>query len=607
MALLNRKRVWDWAIVVAAGGVGGSYIAGFFPGLLATSHSMLRTGLFALSVALLASLYFITSSRTVRRITSEGLTRDCALSFLPVFTLLAIPLFIPRFSISMQTYFSPYVERLGPKLLLFGAILAGHLFIRASSKPQVRERLDAYLSRHWGKILGGIVFSYAAFFLVTGLWDFHIFGNWHDLSRFTTSQYSLTKGEFFLSRLHTQSGSKTLEFVGDHFAPIKLFIVPFFLIFKSAAVFLVLKTLAMAFSAVGFYYLARLRLRELESFLLTVAYLLIPTAISQNYTGFHPVCFATLLIPLAVYFFIRRRFGWFITFMVLCSGMKENVPFIMLLFAGLALIQGRPRKWVIWPIVINVLWLVLVFVILFPSFRAADNMMIVRYPYISSISDLLLGVVKNPLTLLGHLGLAQKQEYIFYLLAPFFFVLPFRSAYSLMGLMPAAVVVGLMSWEVPITFHHGILPSSFFAIATMLGIARRSSPNRRTLSISISVLISLVALILIPIWWGAFKCHPDPYFNFQKAALSRVPPGVPAAAPRYMLPHLASRNEVYFLARTATDPPDGAQYVIVDSQKITAFWEPDVVDEVKRTGGLRDFDLIWQGGPMFVFKRSGLK
>ena len=74
-----------------------------------------------------------------------------------------------------------------------------------------------------------------------------------------------------------------------------------------------------------------------------------------------------------------------------------------------------------------------------------------------------------------------------------------------------------------------------------------------------------------------------------------------------MLPHLASRNEVYFLARTATDPPDGAQYVIVDSQKITAFWEPDVVDEVKRTGGLRDFDLIWQGGPMFVFKRSGLK
>ena len=187
-----------------------------------------------------------------------------------------------------------------------------------------------------------IVATYVVFFLITGLWDFYIFGNWHDLSRFTTAQYSFSQGHFFLSRLHTQSGGQTYELIGDHFAPTKLIILPFFLVFRTAAVFLIFKTIVMGLSAIPLYLVARTRLKPLESLFLAVAYLLIPTAVAQNYTGFHPVVFATLLIPLAIYFFELRRFGWFMAAMLLSNGLKENVPFIMLLYTRVGCCA--PRK-----------------------------------------------------------------------------------------------------------------------------------------------------------------------------------------------------------------------------------------------------------------------
>jgi len=591
------------AIAALAGITVGAYLAGFFPGVCDWPNSTLRMSVLAAVGGFLALGFYIATSRSFDISLAENSQRDYVLSLLPLFVLITIPLLIPRFAASLNTYFSSYVERLWPKMFLFGLILAGYLFIRRTVNPSFRERADRFVGRHTRKLLGAIVVLYVVFFLITGLWDFYIFGNWHDLSRFTTAQYSVSQGHFFLSRLHTQSGSQIYELIGDHFAPTKLLILPFFLIFRTAAVFLVFKTVVMGLAAIPFFLLARTRLKALESFLLTLAYLLVPTAIAQNYTGFHPVVFATFLVPFTIYFFELRRFGWFITFMLLCSGLKENVPFIMLLFPALALFQRRPRKWVVTPAVVNVMWLILVFGILFPLFRTADNMMVVRYPYIQSVSDLALETLRNPSIVLGNLAQPQKQEFIFYLFAPFFFLLPFGSVYSLMGLLPAFVVSGLMNWEVPITFHHGILASSFFGPATALTISRVAGSRRRVLSIALSTLILLIAICYIPIWWGTFKMNEDSYFEAQKKALAMIPAIVPATAPRYLLPHLASLNEVYFLGKNALTP-GGVEYAIVDTEKITTWWEPAVIDEVKQTGGLVGFDLIWHEGPIHVFKRQ---
>ncbi|MBN1592499.1 MAG: DUF2079 domain-containing protein [Candidatus Coatesbacteria bacterium] len=588
-----------------AGAVIGAYFAWFFPGVCAGMPSPWRTLLFALAGAILTSALCRFSARPAAPHSREGIGGDVGLTLIPAFALITIPLFMPHFGASKRAYFSSYIDNLGPKAFLFGLILAAGLFIRIELDSDRRARIDQLIERNRIRILAGIVALYIAFFLATGLWDFYIFGNWHDLSRFTTAQYSFSQGHFFLSRLHTQSGGQTYELIGDHFAPTKLIVLPFFLIFRTAAVFLVIKTLIMGLAAVPFFALVRTRLKALESLLLTVAYLLIPTAIAQNYTGFHPIIFATLLMPASIYFFERGRFGWFMTFMVLSSGLKENVPFIMLMFPVLALLQRRARKWIIAPAVVNILWIVLVFAILFPNFRAADNMMVVRYPYIRSISGLAMETLRNPSILLDNLSQVAKQELAFYMFAPFFFLLPFGSLYSLMGLAPAFVVCGLMNWEVPITFHHGILPSSCFAPATAVTIARIGGGGRRMLSLSLAVLAFVIAVIYTPVWWGAFKMKKDPYFDAQKAALEMVPSHVPATAPRYMLPHLASRNEVYFLGENAL-APGAVQYAIVDVAKITTWWETPIVETVKNTSSLDGFDLIYQEGPIYVFHRKGV-
>ncbi len=562
MNSVSRSNLLRWLIIAFAGALAGLYVGGFLPGMCASLNNGPRYAIFGVCGSLAVILYFMFVSRLLTGKPLGVLAQDSYLSFLPVLALVTIPLFIPRFSTSLKTYFSCYVERLGPKVFLFALIFGAHAFIIAASKPRLLKRMDAFVVRNERRLLTAIVLVYIVFFLCTGLWDYYIFGNWFDLSRFTTAQYSVSQGHFFLSRLHTQSGNQIYELVGDHFAPIKLLILPFFLIFRTAAVFLVFRTIVMGCAAIPFFFLARLRLSSLESTAFTVAYLLIPTAIAQNYTGFHPILLATFLVPFAIYFFETRRFGWFMTLMVLCNGMKENVPFIMLFFSGIALLQRRPRRWVIVPAVVNIAWMMLVFLVLFPLFRTADNMMLVRYPYIRSISQLALSTLQNPHTLLGNLFLAQKQEYLFYLFAPFLFLLPFGSLYCLMGLLPAFVVVGLMNWAVPITFHHGILPSAFLAAASLFTLWRLAG-RRRVLSIAISILVLVVAISYAPMWWGSFKMHKDHYFEAQKKAIAIVPPNVPATAPRYMLPHLASRNEVYFLGKRAI-APGGVKYAIVD-------------------------------------------
>ena len=595
---------YRWWVVAAAGCVVGAYLAAFFPGILTWSPSGIRLVLFAALGGALAVFYERYSGRILQRLSGQAQAGPDLASFIPAFALLVIPLFIPRFSQSLHSYFSGYVEHLGPKVFLFGSILAGHLFIKLSRIKPLSHNIDRFVDTHWRLLLSSVVALYLGFFLTTGLWDFYIFGNWHDLSRFTTAQYSVLKGHFFLSRLHTESASKICEFVGDHFAPIKLVILPFFLIFRTAAVFLVFKTVAMGLGAIAFFLLARTRLSALESLLLTLAYLLLPTAVAQNYTGFHPVCFATLLLPLTLFFFERRRFGWFVVLMVLCSGMKENVPFLMLLLGGLAILERRRVKWAATAVAVNAVWLAVVFGILFPHFRPPDNTMVVRYPYIRSISALLVEVLRNPSIVVAQMCHPQKQQYLFLLMAPFLFLLPFGSVISTLGLVPTFVIAALMNWEVPITFHHGIIPSAFFAAATAFTIARIARRTNRTASIGLSVSLLLVACFLVPVWWGAFKMKPDGYWRFQKEALACVPPDVPATAPRYMLPHLASRNEVFFLNRRALQPTDGAKYVIVDTQRICTPWETPVIEEVRRTGRLRGFRLIWHKGPIYVFVRA---
>ncbi|HUT02876.1 MAG TPA: DUF2079 domain-containing protein [bacterium] len=598
---VSRKDLLRWLIVALAGALVGLYVSGFFPGMCASLSNGPRYAIFGVCGALAAILYFMFVSRLLTGKPVGVLAQDSYLSFLPALSLLTIPLFIPRFSTSLRTYFLCYMEKLGPKAFLFALIFGAHAFIIVASNPRLLKRMDAFVERNERRLLTAIVLIYIVFFLCTGLWDYYIFGNWHDLSRFTTAQYSVSQGHFFLSRLHTQSGNQIYELVGDHFAPIKLIILPFFLIFRTAAVFIVFRIIVMGCAAIPFFFLARLRLSSLESIVLSVAYLLIPTAMAQNYGGFHPVLLATFLVPLVIYFFETRRFGWFMTLMVLCNGMKENVPFIMLLFPVFAVLQRRSRKWILLPAAVNVLWLIVVFLILFPLFRPPDNTMVVKYPYVKSISSLAVVLLDKPHILIGNLLQFQRQEFAFYLLAPFLFMLPFGSLYCLMGLLPALVVVGLVNWPVPITFHHGILPSAFLGPASLFTISRLAG-RRRVLLIAISILLLVVAISYTPMWWGTAKMHKDTYFEAQKKALKMVPPKVPVAAFRYMLPHLASSNDVYFLRESALEP-GGVEYAIVNVERITSSWEATVAEKVRKTGRIRGFDLVWREGPVYVFRR----
>ena len=102
---------------------------------------------------------------------------------------------------------------------------------------------NRFLEKKEKLILTTILILYFSYFMFTSLADYRIFGNWHDLCRNTQIYYTLMKGEFFTSRLHSDTNQKAISIFCDHFKPSMVFFTPFFLLVPKPETLIFIRTL----------------------------------------------------------------------------------------------------------------------------------------------------------------------------------------------------------------------------------------------------------------------------------------------------------------------------------------------------------------------------
>ena len=214
-----------------------------------------------------------------------------------------------------------------------------------------------------------------------------------DLGNMTQMIWNTTQGRFMY--LTDYFGTNLPRWGMSHVDPIILLALPFFLIFKSPLTLIFFQLVIVTFSSLLIYAIAELEMKnKVLALLMGLAYLLYPAmGFVLAWTAFHGV---TLAIPFflgAFYLFekmhheqnfSKKRMFWFWILLVITMSGKEELPlfifmlglFILFFRNGVfkdikSFISTKIAKLGLQMMVVSLLWFVLAFFVIIPTYSSA--------------------------------------------------------------------------------------------------------------------------------------------------------------------------------------------------------------------------------------------
>lgn len=324
-----------------------------------------------------------------------------------------------------------------------------------------------------------------------------------DLAQYSQTLWATLRGDFFYSSVEETSGS----FLSTHVSPFLLVLLPVYALKQSPLTILLLRSLALALSAVPlFYCVRRLTNSPVAGLLLSGAFLLHPEIVSQHFTAGYEVVFVAPFFFAAFYFLMEKRFRPFIFFLVMMLMVREDFVPAAFIFAIYSLIKRMPRKWAIAPLMIGIAWQVVVTLI----FNATVEHWVFNLYYGhfgESPAEMVRTVLTDPVFALDETWTLHRS-YLYNLLMPVGFILPWTSLVSIFAIPNMAAFLARSGNVTAATggiTHYSVLVVS----ALWLGLAgfisrsqkwvREENQNRSAVAISVVILVLVLSAAHL---WG---------------------------------------------------------------------------------------------------------
>jgi uncharacterized membrane protein len=205
-------------------------------------------------------------------------------------------------------------------------------------------RAREWLLRSEGWLALGIAAAYFLTYAVLSVLrheSYHSFG--FDLGLFDQVFWNTTQGRPLESTMSQASPSPHSQ-LGDHFSPVFILLMPFYLAVPHPETLLLLQTLALALGAWPVYLLAKLKLPAGYAPLWVLAYFLFVPLAYINLDDFHEIALAVAPLGFALYFLESGRRGWFLLSLVFTFLIKEEMALVGAGFGVYALLGKRDWK-----------------------------------------------------------------------------------------------------------------------------------------------------------------------------------------------------------------------------------------------------------------------
>jgi uncharacterized membrane protein len=356
---------------------------------------------------------------------------------------------------------------------------------------------------------------------------------------------------------------------GEHFSPIFYLLAPLQWVAPGAAILLAAQTLILAAGAPAIFGYAARRLDPRAAAAFAVLYLVNPSLHGINLRDIHPAAFVIALVPWAALAFETGRYGWCAVALLAVLACREDAAVAVLGF-GVWVAVARRRWWLGGLVAVaSVLVLAVEIRYLMPYFRGEPYPHLHRYAHLGSgLGEILVTLAAAPWRWLLVIVSAQKLVYVLTLLAPLGF-LPLWGGGALLAALPG-LAMNLLSLD-PVLVHHRsqyqafVLP--FLALAAVDGYARLRArrrdrpllgraPAAAALVVGVLASVVLTARTVNDLSVARWRLGPD-----QRAAhalMARVPPRVAVSANERLVPHLATRPEIYIFP----GPTDRSAFVL---------------------------------------------
>lgn len=383
----------------------------------------------------------------------------------------------------------------------------------------------------------------------------------------------------------------------DHLSPVFYLLAPAQWVAPGAVSLLLAQTVVLVAGAVALFAYAARRLGDRSAAAgFALLYLLNPSLHGINIRDIHPAAFAIPLLIAAAAAFDARRYGWCAVALILTLACREDAAVAVVGFGvWLALARGRWLAGALLALVATLLlgadiaWIM-------PHFRGAPYNHLNRYAHLGgSLPEILFSIAFRPWRWLAVAFTPAKLVYLAALLGPLAF-LPLLGPRALAAAVPGLAMnllsldPKLFNWRAQ--YQAFILPFLFLAAVDgwdrlrALAAAGRLSPRLRPAVVLTAAFLASIALTSRTVNdLGARWVRLQPPQHTARALMAMLPPDAAVSANERLVPHLATRPEIYVFPRGVTR----AEW-IVDREEIAREVPPEVFEVVAQGHGW----MLWR-------------
>ena len=402
---------------------------------------------------------------------------------------------------------------------------------------------------------------------------------------------------------------------GIHASFLWIQLLPLYWLLPGVGTLIFAQSLFLGLCAVPVYLIAKKLLGDTRpAICCAVAFLFLPPIVSQHVNQIEEPSFLAVYLPFAYYFFLERRFGAFLIFaFISCLG-RENVSLAVAMLGVAALVEKRPIKWIISPLLLGIIYFSLVTFVVMPWFRNGFRWHVMSmFSYLGETpSAIIKTALTNPGLILDHVFSAQNIEYFVLLVQPMGWIAPFFSSACLMALPDLAInLISSNTAMKVVPWHYNVVTGIFLFIGTIGAIGKVDALLRRRWGGNGYATLLGGALVILSVthwfvWLQPSQFQPLPHHTSLQGALAAVPPGKSVIVPMRMQGHVSDR-EWYAQNNYFVEKPAFArqfEYVVLDAheRQYPPLITQEFFDSFYRSV---DYEMIFSENGVFVFRRRG--
>ena len=449
--------------------------------------------------------------------------------------------------------------------------------------------------------LGAWLVAYLAFRIIQHL----AFGTHGvDLSYFDYGLANTLRGRFFYVPFLPHS------YFGEHFAPILLLILPFYLLHDGPLTLVVLQVLAVGAAAIPLFAYARAELRTpWVPVAVAFAYLLYRPLSRGLMFDFHMEMLEPLFLFSAFAGLSRRRWGLYWTGIVLGCMTKEDVPVYLFVFGLWTAVALKERRVGLATAGLSLLWAVLALQVAIPAFSHTAEPSGIQYldrwrQWGATPWEILIGILTDPWRALAQVWTYRTARSLFNLFAPLLFLPLLAPSTLLLAVLPIGPnILSDMGVQARLGIYYAtpVLPYLFLGtIRALRNLEVRRWPAW--------VVPGLAALLFVvgaanSSFWDLVRPARLTLTERHRAGwaiVASIPQEISLSAQNHLIPHVQRRDRIAIFPHL-----QDADYVFLDT--LGPNWPLDLATYRGKVEELRAdpaFELILEEKGFLLFKRK---